>query len=97
MLKVRWSTSLEDSKRIALEMDTARPGEEAGLCGRETGYRSIRPCPEPRLPGKLCCARHPTVAEEPDLKRQAKAREALRKLTKGMTRTVLEDGTEVYE
>ena len=34
---------------------------------------------------------------EPTLKRQAKAREALKKLTKGMTRTVEADGTEVYE
>ena len=67
--------------------------------------RAVAP-PTPRLalkceaapkPGMRFCEKHGHSYAEPDLKRQAKAREALRKLTKGMTRTVEADGTEVYE
>ena len=58
-------------------------------------------CTAPPEPGVRFCKAHgwPGYRDcvEPNLKRQAKAREALKKLTKGMTRTVEADGTEVYE
>lgn len=73
------------------------PWADRGRAEQPPKPRRKLDCTEAPEDGMRFCAKHGHDWAEPNLKRQAKAKEALRKLTKGMKRTVLEDGTEVYE
>jgi hypothetical protein len=71
----------------------ADPNADIGR--RPTGSTQLR-CSQALEPGKRFCRGHGQVYREPDLKKQAKARAQMAKLTKGATKVVEADGTEVY-
>jgi len=100
---IRLTESAEEVIQVWREQDAAWKVYEELLWQERARAEVVAP-PRPELrcqatpePGMRFCKGHGRNHGEPDLVRQAKAREALRKLTKGMTRTVEEDGTEVYE